>query len=189
MDANITSIPWPFSRPLAKKWSQDLSNDTIPGDRPFTEELRTFNSASEGIILFLEAYGEDLSFDRQAIIRFCQDVQIQNICQQSKRGSAWMDDRTYLSYYPGSALPLVAVSSVATALPGSEISSVNQEVSRALYVEYASHTLDSVIPPGTTRILETGGRSAPNPYIPASRRYPAPLTAELLYENLKKKVN
>jgi hypothetical protein len=191
MEPEGPTVPWPSLLPFTKTWSKDFTNIRVPGDRPFVEELRTFNPTSEGVRLFLEAYNEDISsFDSEAVVNFCHDTFLRNIREQSKPGSAWMDDRTHTSYCQGYTLPLapapdIPVSPLAT--PAGSL--LDQTISRALRIEYRAHAFDSIVPPGVTRILNGNRGSIPSRYVPDSRRYPAPLTAELLYENLKKQVN
>jgi hypothetical protein len=188
MATENSAITWRFLLPLAKRWSEDFLNERLPGDHPFVEELRILDATCQGVRLFLEPYSDNLSFEREAVVRFCHDILIQNIHEQHKPGSAWMDDRTYSSYHQCCQLPMVAVPALSIAHTDSEPSPMAQGISCALRTEYSSHSSDSALPQGVKRTQSSGSRSNPNRYIPASRRYPAPLTAPVLYENLKKKV-
>ncbi|KAH4416864.1 hypothetical protein HBH92_059580 [Parastagonospora nodorum] len=181
-------IPWKFLLSFAKRWDDKFSNDRIPGDTPYMDELKLYSPTSEGISLFLEAYaGDTTSFDLEAVIRYCQDTVISKIREQGKPGSAWMDDRTYVSYYHAPVSALMAASKANSVLVEPEVPPMNQDTSRALYVEYLDHASENVVPPRVERVLNAGDSPTSNRYIPDSRRYPAPLTAELLFENLRKK--
>ncbi|KAH4818761.1 hypothetical protein HBH61_036980 [Parastagonospora nodorum] len=181
-------IPWKFLLSFAKRWDDKFSNDRIPGDTPYVDELKLYSPTSEGISLFLEAYGGGTtSFDLEAVIRYCQDTVISKIREQGKPGSAWMDDRTYVSYYHAPVSALMAASNANSVLVEPEAPPMNQDTSRALYVEYLDHASENVVPSRVERVLNAGDSPTSNRYIPDSRRYPAPLTAELLFENLRKK--
>ncbi|KAH3954660.1 hypothetical protein HBI81_077250 [Parastagonospora nodorum] len=188
MASEEAAIPWSFLLSFAKKWDGEFSNDRIPRDTPYVDELKIFSPTSEGIQLFLEAYGGDAtSFDLEAVIQYVQNTLISKIREQGKPGSAWMDDRTHASYYHAPVSALVTTSNTIVSIPAPEAFPVDQDVSRALYVEDADRASENMVPPGVAKILNASHRSNPNRYIPNSRRYPAPLTAELLFENLKKK--
>jgi hypothetical protein len=147
----------------------------IPGDTPFVEELKALDPASEGVRLFLEAYnGDTTSLDQEAVVEFCHDILLKDIRQQSKPGSAWMDDRTHASHRQ------VQNSNVPAALALRTTSPLDQTISCA--------ASDYFVPPNDNRTLEAERRFSTNRYVPDSRRYPAPLTAEQLYEHLRKKV-
>jgi hypothetical protein len=189
MAPNEPVIPWKFQLSFAKKWDHKFSNDKIPGDTPYVDELKLYSPTREGILLFLEAYGVDASsFDLDAVIQYCQDTVISKIREQGKPGSAWMDDRTFTPHCQDDTTPLIAASITNSVVVAPEASPVNEDISRALYVEYLDHASEHVVPPGVARFLNAGRRPTSNRYIPDSRRYPAPLTAELLFENLRKKV-
>ncbi|KAH3986030.1 hypothetical protein HBI24_037400 [Parastagonospora nodorum] len=188
MAPNESVIPWKFQLSFAKKWDDKFSNDKIPGDTPYVDELKLYSPTHEGILLFLEAYGEDASsFDLDAVIQYCQDTVISKVREQGKPGSAWMDDRTFIPHCQDDTTPLLAAPSTNSVVVAPEASPVNEDISRALYVEYLDHASEHVVPPGVARVLNAGRRPTSNRYIPESRRYPAPLTAELLFENLRKK--
>lgn len=187
--ALVATMKWKFLSPFAKKWNEEFFNDTVPKAIPYVDELRLFSPTRDGVLLFLDPYGEDIvSFDREAVLQYCQDSLVSSIREQSKPGSAWLDDRTFSSYYRQSTLPLPATPDMISVAAAPEASSANQGISRELLVEYVDHALGSITPPGVARILDSNPRATSNRYIPNSRRYPAPLTAELLYDNLKKKV-
>ncbi|KAH6138817.1 hypothetical protein HBI55_126120 [Parastagonospora nodorum] len=181
-------MPWKFSLSFAKKWEDEFCNNRIPGDTPYVDELKPYSPTREGVLLFMEAYrGGTSSFDLEAVIQYCQDTAISKIREQGKRGSAWMDDRTYTSYYHAPESALTAASNANSVLVEPEALPMNQDMSRALYAGYLDHASEHVVPSRVERVLNAGRRPTSNRYIPDSRRYPAPLTAELLFENLRKK--
>jgi len=179
------AIAWSF----AKKWDGEFSNDKIPGDTPYVDELKRFTPTREGVQLFLEAYGEDgTSFELEAVIKYSQNALVSEIREQGKPGSAWMDDRTFASYHQNSIFALVATSDTITAASIPEESPVGGDISCAPSVENVSHASEHTVSPGVMSVSSASQRATSNRYLPDSRRYPAPLTAELLLENLRKKV-
>lgn len=183
------AIPWSFLLSFAKKWDGEFSNDRIPRDTPYVDELKRFSPTREGVKLFLEAYGGDAtSFELEAVIQYSQNALVSEIREQGKLGSAWMDDRTFASYHQDSIIALVATSDTIAAASIPEESPVGGDISCALSVENAPHASEHMVSPGVVSISNASQRATPNRYLPDSRRYPAPLTAELLLENLRRKV-
>lgn len=187
MGDNAAEHPWLLSLSLAKRWSEDFSKAVpIQQDNAFVDELKQFNPGREGVELFMEPYGQNLSIEIEAVIQFCHGVLVTNLHSQDKGGSAWLDDRSYASYFDESALLLD--SSSMPSVPQPETTSIAQGIARALSDEFLSHSSDGHIPSGVARILQTTGQAHQRRYTPRSRRYAAPLTATMLYHHLSKKV-
>lgn len=158
----------------------------MPKDDAFVEELESFDSELEGVELFMEPYTEKRSFDVEALIQFCRGILVTNLNEQAKRGSAWLDDRSYASSHPEVILPLD--SSSISALPPLDTTSIDQGISRALSDEFINHSSDGCIPPGVVKVLYGSDQTHQRRYTPGSRRYPAPLTAAMLYDHLSRQV-
>lgn len=176
---------WPFLRPFVKEWSEDFRNSNIPKDSPFLEELRELKAELDGIELFLYPYGEDAtSFDYDAVVRLCQGILVNDLGKQTKNGSAWLDDRTFTSYPQGTVTEPNSLltdncgkPTEAPSLP--EDPTVDAPFQRRDPDITGESDLDTTVTAG----------SATQRYLPKSRRYTAPLTAIMLYNNLKIKVS
>jgi hypothetical protein len=189
---------WTFSQPFAKRWSDKFSNEAIPREHAYLEDLiKSSGLSSEdggedqlgagpsGVRLFLQPYEEDISYsDLKPVLKFCTGCTVQNLQKQSKQGSAWMDDRTYASHRPHSALTIEPRPTAGAESSSPDTQLRDESISLRMISEHGRHASDGSSPLMKSDPLNNG-RTGSGRYMPRSRLYPAPLNAAELYYHLK----
>jgi hypothetical protein len=178
VDNEIVIRPWNFLAPFAKKWDSRFDNGKIPDDdSSFLDELRRVDTESKGVELFVRPYDEDTtSPDQEAILHLCQNSNILDPDQPEKE-SVWLDDRAYAAYPPDSNIPA----------PFEDHQNDNP-ISTPYGRGSNDHDSELVANSDPMTVGPSQPDSASAKSSPTSRRYLRPLTAQKLYEELKKKV-
>ncbi|KAF1838672.1 hypothetical protein BDW02DRAFT_564779 [Decorospora gaudefroyi] len=175
---------WDFQSPFAKRWNQRYDEAEIPDDDySFVDALRDnpLEPKRNSIELFLRPYPEDnISLDLEAIIRLCQDVKALDLDGQTK-ATIWLDDRTYTAYHQ------TQITSRSLESPQS-----HEIIPKLGFNVQGGQLLDDDRNGPTTTSASGAPENQPvdSPsarYSPTSRRYKVPLTAKMLYTELKKK--
>lgn len=185
MSAGTATAPWAFLDTLRKGWSQLKPNPGVPKDTPYMMELHALDPELDGISLFMNEYDDGVSLDLDAIAHMSLGLGVRNLDEQPEKKSAWLDDRTYSSYFPVAQIPSQS----------EQVNNSHDSIHNTFQDRRETHDTDDFqrtqgpeLGSGFQAMATPIVASASKRYIPNSRRYLLPLSAGMLYRHLNKKV-